>query len=468
MDNNSQDRLTMLDEKGSRVFIIPAEVKGFFRKHRDWTQFVLIAIFLILPWITINGAPAILLDFPHRRFALFGVSFFAHDAPNLFFIFVILALSLAFVTAIWGRIWCGWACPQTVFIDGVYRRIETWIEGNYIERRKLRDGPWNFNKISKLTIKWFGFFAVSSIIAHCFAAYFIGAEDLMAMVQGAPNDHWSYFVTISVITALLMLDFGWFREQFCIIACPYGRFQSVLMDQNSLAVVYDEQRGEPRKGGTLLDGQKQGDCVSCNRCVNVCPTGIDIRKGMQMECITCTACIDACDEIMEKVKKPKGLIRYDTLARVGTKVWRPRTLVYFAVIGLAAFGLTYRLSSRTSFHSLILRAKDAPYIMANNEKGEAITINHLRVHITNQTWNKASYRLFVDPSWVETGLEFTMPLNPILVEPGKNIEGHFFVKLPRSLTKGTGVYKSRILIQDTNRPTIAPESKELTLLGPAD
>ncbi|MEZ4872141.1 MAG: 4Fe-4S binding protein [Bdellovibrionales bacterium] len=231
-----------LDAYGSRVFQYPAEVKGYFRTRRNVVYAILIIIFLALPWIKIGGHQAILLDIPGRQFSFFGIHFWAHDAPLIFFIFAFLTLGLAFVTAIWGRVWCGWACPQTVFIDGIYRRIETWIEGSHLARRKLDLQDWNREKILKRSSKWLAFFVVSFLISHSFLAYFVGSQAIIEYVQHPPSENWTTFLIVMSFTAFLLFDFGWFREQFCIIMCPYGRFQSVLMDESSLAIVYDENR----------------------------------------------------------------------------------------------------------------------------------------------------------------------------------------------------------------------------------
>ncbi|MGZ3806167.1 MAG: cytochrome c oxidase accessory protein CcoG, partial [Pseudobdellovibrionaceae bacterium] len=356
------ERLTSIDEFGDRTYIIPAEVRGFYHRYRTWVHFILLVIFLALPWTSINGSQTILLDIHARKFAIFGMTFWAHDAPLVFFILATLTLSLAFVTSIWGRVWCGWACPQTVFIDAVFRRIEHWVQGNYIQRRQLKQAPLSFKKVFKNLLTWILFFIVSSLIAHSFAAYFVGAEALIKMLQESPGQNWESFLVVSFFTLVVLFDFGWFREQFCIIMCPYGRIQSVLLDQKSLAVVYDQERGEPRKGKVETNkkqGDKQGDCVNCNRCVQVCPTGIDIRKGLQMECIACSACVDACDEIMTKIKKPKGLIRYDTLDHSKISLTKPRSLIYMALILISLIGLTYNISTREKAQVFILRAKEA-------------------------------------------------------------------------------------------------------------
>jgi cytochrome c oxidase accessory protein FixG len=262
----SLDRLTTSDAEGRRLYVYPADSKGRFRTARSAVQVILLLVFLVLPWIRIGGHQAILLDIARRRFAIFGLSFWAHDAPMLFFVFGGAALTLAFVTAVWGRVWCGWACPQTVFIDGVFRRIERWIEGDHVVRRALDAQPWDTDKFFKKAVKWSLFSAVSLLLTHSFLAYFVGTDALEVMIRRPPAEHPASFAFMAAATAVILFDFGWFREQFCTVVCPYGRFQSILMDDRSLAVAYNVSR--------------DADCVKCFRCVRVCPTGIDIRHGL--------------------------------------------------------------------------------------------------------------------------------------------------------------------------------------------
>lgn len=312
------DRLATTDAQGRRIALYPADVRGFFRRKRTQVQAILVIIFLVLPWVRINGQQALLLDIAQRRFEIFGLSLRAHNAPLLFFVFAAGAFGLFFVTAVWGRVWCGWACPQTVFIDGVFRKIERWVEGSALERRKLDAAPLSLQKFLKKFGKWSLYIFATLILTHSFLAYFVGTGPLAEMIRKNPSENWGSFLFMVFSSAVILFDFAWFREQFCTIVCPYGRFQSVLMDRGSMIVAYDVDRGEPRatpqaKALSKAHNSNLGDCVNCYRCVQVCPTGIDIRRGLQMECIACTACIDACDEVMTKVKKPTGLIRYDSL-----------------------------------------------------------------------------------------------------------------------------------------------------------
>jgi cytochrome c oxidase accessory protein FixG len=487
MNELDPSKLTSVDEHGDRVSIIPAEVNGFFRRHRNWVQGVLLVVFLLLPWTHIGGRQTILLNIPDREFALFGVLFRAHDAPMIFFLFGILTLGLAFVTAVWGRVWCGWACPQTVFIDAVYRRIEQWVEGGYIERRRLRDGPMNAVKIRKLVMKWFLFFVVSSLIAHSFMAYFVGAEDLVAMMMGSPSENYTYFILVSIFTAAILFDFAWFREQFCVIMCPYGRIQSLLLDQKSMVVMYDAARGEPRKSRASMPNMptmvgastglgataaaavaaaKQGDCVSCNRCVQVCPTGIDIRNGLQMECIACTACIDACDEIMEKVKKPTGLIRYDTLDGSKISLWRPRSLIYLVMIIGLVLGLAFTLATREPVDWTLMRSKGLPYSYIKDETGSEKILNQFKIHIQNQGKVSAYYNLSLPAEIVAQGFVLTTGQPQISLAPEQSHEWYFFVSASEeSLKSQNGKIKTKIILRDEAG---FESQKELILVGPKE
>lgn len=442
------------DQYGHRIFIIPAEVKGFFRKNRAIVYSFLFLIFLITPWISINGNPVLLFNLSERKFSFFGILFLAHDGPLIFFVLAFLVFSLAFMTAVWGRIWCGWACPQTVFIDLVYRRVERWIEGNYLERRRLRDTELSLNKLLRTSIKWVIYFLLSSFIAHSFIAYFSGARELLLMIQGSPQENWTYFVWVSCITALLMFNFGWFREQFCMIMCPYGRFQSVLMDRDSLAIYYDVKRGEPRKGKANLE-QKQGDCVSCNRCVEVCPTGIDIRNGVQMECVACTACIDACNEIMSKVKKPQNLIRYSSLSGKSRRILRPRSVVYLILILISIFGFAYSLWARKDFSALIIRSKDTPYTLIETADGPRV-LNHFKIHVHNQTFVDQNYIIEIPDDVNQKGIQFKIPQMKFNIPGGSEKSIHFFVVFHRQTTAEKGSQKIAIDLSNfENSPDVA-------------
>ena len=455
-----------MSETGERIFQYPAAVKGFFRTWRTRVYLILIAVFLILPWVKVGGYQSILINIPERKFAFFGLHFWAHDTPLIFFILAFLTLALAFVTALWGRVWCGWACPQTVFIDGVFRKIETWIEGSHLARRKLDEADWNFDKIKKRFSKWAAFFAVSFFISHSFVAYFVGAENVVSYVQGSPSEHWTTFLFVMALTAIILFDFGWFREQFCIIMCPYGRFQSVLMDEKSMAVVYDEDRGEPRRG-VAASKEVQGDCIDCGICVRACPTGIDIRDGVQMECIACTACIDGCDEVMEKIKKPKGLIRYDS--ELGLKAkgkvsrWGPRAFIYLGLLLFSVVGLAFNIQNRQPLDVQFIRATEAPYKLVKSDAGQEQVLNHFKIHAQNQSFEL----MLVDVALGDVeGVEVVKPELPVQVNPGSKQRKHIFIKFSRDALDGSGGKKLPVIVKYRVKDKYHSLNKEIQLIGP--
>jgi cytochrome c oxidase accessory protein FixG len=370
------DTVTTIRADGSRPFLFPADTHGRFTRARRVTAFFLIAFYLSLPWIKINGYPAVFLDLAERRFHLFGLTLAAQDLWLLFFVITGLGFSLFFVTALLGRIWCGWACPHTVFLDHVYRRIEGWIEGDAVQRRALAAAPLSTGKLFKRVLKHALFILVSAIITHLFLAYFVSLPEVWAMMRAAPAEHWSAFAFMAISTGILYFNFAWFREQLCIVICPYGRIQSALIDDHTLVIGYDTKRGEPRgkirhASAGLPDEAmaKLGDCVDCFRCVHVCPTGIDIRQGLQMECVGCTACIDACDDVMTRLHRPRGLIRYDSQNAFAGRVtrWlRPRTVLYGVLLFIGATVATWALSTVRPASFGVTRMMGAPYIVDEN------------------------------------------------------------------------------------------------------
>lgn len=430
-----RDSVTTIRADGSRPFLHPADVHGRFATGRRWSAFALIAFYLSLPWIKINGHPAVFLDVAERRFHLFGFTLAAQDLWLLFFLITGLGFSLFFVTALLGRVWCGWACPHTVFLDHVYRQIERFIEGDAVTRRMLDQAPWSAGKAAKRGVKHALYLLVSAVIAHLFLAYFVSLPEVWSMVRTAPGEHWGAFAFMMVATGVLYFNFAWFREQLCIVICPYGRLQSALIDDHSLVIGYDTRRGEPRGrpvparppaaplASEPLPAEpvaKTGDCVACNRCVNVCPTGIDIRHGLQMECIGCTACIDACDDVMTRLGRPRGLIRYDSQkAFVGerTRWWRSRTILYGVLLLIGAGVATWALSSVKPANFLVMRMTGAPYIV------DATSVrNQFLVRIVNKRNQPARFALEVTGEPADTrqsGFDGVVEVPPLaeLVQP---------------------------------------------------
>lgn len=461
------ERPATMDEKGKRVFIFPAQVKGFWRSLRTITEIFLVIFFLVLPWIKIGGHQALLLNIGERKFSIFGLTFWAHDAPLIFFILAFLTIGLAFVTAVWGRIWCGWACPQTVFIDGIFRRLEYLIIGSHLQQRSLAQAPWDLRKFFKLSLLWSLFIIVSLVIAHSFLAYFVGADRLVEMTQHNPGENWTIFVIMAFLTAVFLFDFGWFREQFCIIVCPYGRFQSVLLDDDSLTVSYDPVRGEPRKGSEG-PGQTEGDCINCYKCVAVCPTGIDIRNGLQLECIGCTACIDACDEVMEKIEKPKGLIRYATgisLKGLKARWFRPRVAIYVVLLVAVVSALIVSINRREDIVVTILRGKDTPFQVIKNDDGSEEIINHFKMHMKNQTIDDVSLKMVLPEDLKRKNIEIISQSESFDLGAGKDLTVHFFVKFPKDVTGSRGSEPVKLDFIDTKNNKIESE-EDLELVGP--
>jgi len=355
------ESVTTINDDGSRYFLHPADVRGVWNLARRGVGVLLIAVYILLPWIPINGHPAVFLDVENRMFHLFGLTLVPQDLWVLFFAISGLGFLLFFTTALLGRIWCGWACPYTVFLDHVYRRIERWIDGDAPARRALDVAPWSAGKIARRILKHAAFLAISAIIAHVFLSYFVSLARLYDFMREGPMQHATAFGIVVFLTLVLWFCFGYFREQFCIIMCPYGRLQSALTDDDTINVGYDVTRGEPRGA----KGKAEGDCIDCRRCVQVCPTGIDIRNGLQLECIGCTACIDACDDIMEKIERPKGLIRYDSFNGFGGRArrfLRPRVYAYCALAGLGLLVLTLVATKKARpFTATIMRAPGAAF-----------------------------------------------------------------------------------------------------------
>lgn len=415
-----EERLGTTDEQGHRVYIHPEDVKGKWRDRRTYFYWFLIGLYLVLPWIHFKGKQIILLDIPGREFTFFGMSFYAHDAPLFLLVLLGFVFTMGFITSIWGRVWCGWGCPQTVFIDTIYRRIERIVEGKARQRQKLDASPMTLEKFWKKSVKWLLFTVVTLHISHSFLGYFVGARKLFWITLSPPQEHMTLFIIMLVITGIFLLDFGWFREQFCIIACPYGRLQSVMMDEHSLVVAYDTKRGEPRRG--TVDREGEGDCINCYHCVKACPTGIDIRRGTQLECIACTMCIDACDEIMEKVHKEPGLIRYDTEAVLEggeSKKLTARSFIYLGAIAIVFSLLIYNVINAGKLKATFVRASRTPYkeIIIEGNKG---VLNLYRARLDYKATD--TLRVFVqvkDPT-LRDKISIVTPQNPLVVHSGKS------------------------------------------------
>ncbi|RAL23109.1 cytochrome c oxidase accessory protein CcoG [Lujinxingia litoralis] len=386
--------LSTMDKDGKRRWIYPTLSPGRFLNARRLVGFVLIAFFVALPWINIADKPAIFLNLTGGEFTFFGLTLHATDTVLLMVFLLTILLSVFFFTALFGRVWCGWGCPQTVYLEFVFRPIERLIEGKESARRRRDQGPWTGEKVARKGLKLVVFGALSLFLAHTFVAYFVSWPELLRWMSLSPTEHPGYFATMAITTALIFFDFGYFREQMCTITCPYARFQSVLMDRHSLIVSYDPNRGEPRgkrkraksAGPIDLDQPlaRLGDCIDCGACVRTCPTGIDIREGLQMECISCTQCVDACDSIMDAIDKPRGLIRYtseNAIAQKPTRVIRPRTVAYGVLLVVLSSVLVALIGQRSPLEVDIGRMPGPAF----TELADGQIANRLRVRLRNRT-----------------------------------------------------------------------------------
>jgi len=406
--------LSTLNLDGTRRWLRPRVSGGRFLTGRRITAYALMVVFTVLPYLKMGGKPLILLDIPNRAFTLFGATFLPTDTLLLAFLLLAVFIGIFLVTALFGRLWCGWACPQTVYMEFLYRPVERLFGGrHYRSGGKVRLTPW------RRAGKYAAYLVLSVFLAHTFLSYFVGVDTLFQWIQRSPWDHPTAFIVMAATTSLMMLDFCYFREQVCTLMCPYGRFQSVLLDRQSLIIGYDGTRGEPRgkrrrtSDDDLVTGTtKVGDCIDCHLCVVTCPTGIDIRDGLQMECVGCAQCIDACDEVMDRIKRPRGLIRYSSQAAMETgrrRVLRPRVVIYpmLLTIVLILFGVT--LAGKAPADVDFLRTRSRPYVMLDS--GAVST--QLLVKITNRTDAPRQYQIVIPEAD-----QATSPDLPMLVPAG--------------------------------------------------
>lgn len=363
-----RDHLSTADQKGRRMWLYPRQPGGRYTRARTWVSYVLIAVMFAGPFIHINGNPLLLMNVVERKFSILGQVFWPQDGAILAFGLLLFLTGIAVFTAAFGRLWCGWTCPQTVMMEMVFRRIEYAIEGDAHAQRALARARWTAAKFAKRFFKHALFLAISFLIGNTLLAYVIGIEALKAIITDDPRNHLTGLGFMVLFTLVFYAIFARFREQACTFICPYGRLQSVLLDENSIVVAYDHKRGEKRaklrRSETLEQrrAQGRGDCVDCGQCVAVCPTGIDIRNGTQMECVHCTACMDACDSVMAKVHRPRGLIRYASLNGIerGERLRvTPRLVGYSLVLLALAGGLAALLLTRSDVDATLLRSPGA-------------------------------------------------------------------------------------------------------------
>jgi len=431
VDNDDfRNHLYNQSKDGKRLWLYPGRIIGkFYRLRSYFSYFLLIALFG-LPWLAYKGQPIFLFNVLARKFIFWGVPFFPQDFHLVALGLVAFLIFVSLFTVLFGRIWCGWACPQTIFMEILFRKIEYWIEGNDKAQRRLNESPWTQEKMLKKGAKHALFLVFSFAISNTFLMYLMGKGDWLKLIQEPVGLHIAGFSAIWIFTAVFYLVFARFREIVCMVICPYGRLQGVLLDNNSILVQYDHTRGEPR--GKNTSEQSTGDCIDCHWCVRVCPTGIDIRNGSnQLECIGCTSCIDACDAVMDKINKPKNLIRYDSLNGVnsGTKIkFNLRIGAYSTILVLIVGLLAFLLLTRKPFESTLLRTPGMTFSFDEKTK---IVSNLYQIEILNKSMEAERFEISV-----EKPLKIRWVGNPIQgIEQGKMAKGEFFILAPLGLRK---------------------------------
>jgi len=430
-----RNELASISIDGRRKWIYARQPNGKYTRSRAIVATILLAFLAISPFVKVHGHQFMLLNIMERQFVFFGLPFWPNDFYLVALVFITVVITLVVSTAIVGRIWCGWLCPQTIFLEFIFRRIEWWIDGTPVQQAQRRSGPWNTDRIWRTTLKQSIFFAISFAIANIFLAYLISSDRLLLYITEGPGHHAAILFPLTAFTFVFYAVFARFREQACLIVCPYGRYMSSLVDDNTITVTYDTTRGEHRGKFTKADkeawhaGQARpegkGDCVDCHQCVTVCPTGIDIRNGIQLECVACTACIDACDEVMEKVGRPKGLIRYTSATAVKNsvaKVCTTRIKAYVAVWVLLLIAVIVLFSLREMLDVLVLRQEGTTWV--KTPQGVA---NFYRMQIIN----KSDDELPVELVAVEPANAIITPIESFEVIHGGHIaKGRFIVTIP--------------------------------------
>lgn len=351
--------------KEKRKWIYAKKPSGKLYNYRQWVGYSLLLFLFVAPFIKINGNPFLMFNIIERKFSIFGSVFYPQDLHIFVFGMLILMVGIVLFTAVYGRVWCGWTCPQTIFMELIFRRIEYLIEGDWTQQKKLNEGPDTDARAWKKILKHSIFFAISFFISNIFLAYIIGVDALVKIMSSPVDQHIVGFISILIFTFVFYGVFAHVREIVCTTICPYGRLQSVLLDEKSITVAYDVNRGEPRGKIRKDIEETQGDCIDCKLCVHVCPTGIDIRNGTQMECVSCTACIDACDAVMDKIGKPKRLIGFYSMSELTepetAKKRNTRAIAYTAILVILTVVFGFLLFSRSEIDGRLLRAKGSTY-----------------------------------------------------------------------------------------------------------
>jgi cytochrome c oxidase accessory protein FixG len=461
-----RDTIGTMTEDGKRAWVYPKKPSGKFYNYRKIVSYSLLVFLLVSPFIKINGNQFLLFNILERRFNVFGLPFWPQDFYLVVMAMLIGVVFITLFTVSFGRVFCGWICPQTIFMEMVFRRIEYWIEGDRNKQRKLDRQEWNAEKIRKKGLKWFIFLIISFVIANVFLAYLIGSDKLLRYITDNPLDHLGTLFPLIIFTAVFYFVFAWFREQVCIIACPYGRLQSVLLDNKSIVVAYDHKRGEAENGRKKFRKNEDrqalghGDCIDCLQCVNVCPTGIDIRNGTQLECVNCTACIDECDHIMESINLPKGLIRFaseDEIEKKSKFKLTARMKGYIAVLTILTGIFIGLLFLRNDVEANVLRLPGQLY---EHKEGNIISnvFTYKLVNKTTKDINDISFKL----RKYKGEIKLVSTTDSFMV-PGQELaEGTLFIEIDKSELSGD---KNKLVIEVYSADELI-ETTTVNFLGP--
>ncbi len=465
-EESFRDSISTISKEGKRNFIYPKKPSGWFYDKRKIVSYILLAFLLSAPFIKINGNQFLMFNVLERRFNIFGFPFWPQDFHLFVISMIIGVVGLTLFTVAFGRIFCGWFCPQTIFLEMVFRRIEFWIDGDRGAQMRLAKQSWNAEKIRKRLTKWIIFFIISFIIANVFLAYLIGSDNLLQMITEGPSKNMSTLIALLIFTAVFYFVFAWFREQVCIIACPYGRMQGVLLDNKSINVAYDHVRGEGEAGRKKWRNNEDrkalghGDCIDCLQCVHVCPTGIDIRNGTQLECVNCTACIDECDTIMEKVGLPKGLIRYASEDEIVNKEkfkLTTRMKGYIAVLSILIGILVGMLFLRNDVEATVLRIPGQLF----EHKGDNISnvYTYKIINKTTKDFNNVTFKLIKPKGSIQL-----VGNKNIVVHKEAMAQGTLFVEIHPAFLEGDKtpivieVYDNNKLIETATANFLGPRS----------
>ena len=455
-----RDKIATVDQEGNRVWMYPKKPKGKLTSYRNYVSYFFLALFFLAPFIRIQGEPLILINILERHFVFFGVVFWPQDFHIFLIGMITFVIFIVLFTVIYGRIFCGWACPQTIFMEMIFRKMEYWIEGDWHAQQALDKSLLSVNKFLKKIAKHSVFLLISFAISNLFLTYIIGTNQWWHIVTDKPENHSGGLSSILIFTVIFYFVYARFREQICTTICPYGRLQGVLLDKNSIVVAYDYLRGEHR--GRIRKGEdrtiiQKGDCIDCYRCVQVCPTGIDIRNGVQLECINCTACIDECNEVMTKIGFSKGLIRYaseENIAQKKSFKWTKKIIGYSVVLVLLIGSLCILLVTRSDLESSILRTPGMLY----QDQGNNNYSNLYNLKIINKTHNDIPVHLKLE----NIKGEIRTVGKELSVKPKSVAEGAIFIVLNGAEIKKIktrieiGVYEGNRLIEKVNTTFVGP------------